>query len=190
MGRVKQAGAMSRVVVVGTSSVGKSTLANALSAHLKCPCIELDALFWAPNWRQTPPELFKSQVAEAANGSHWVADGNYASVRDTLWGRADTIVWLNYSLGRVFWRGLKRAIRRSTTGEVLWHGNRESAKRTFLSRDSILLWILRTHKKRILEFERLRESRQYAHLNWLVFTHPSDAEHWLRGLREHSANAR
>ncbi len=175
--------AISKFVIIGTSSAGKSTFAKSLSALLGCSRIELDELFWAPHWQQKPVEDFKALVAQATQGARWVADGNYASVRDTLWGRADIIVWLNYSLSSVLWRGLRRAIRRSVTGEVLWHGNRESGRRTFFSRDSILLWILSTHKKRIAEFEALKTSGQYAHLNWLVFTQPADAETWLKGMR-------
>jgi adenylate kinase family enzyme len=37
-------------VVVGTSAVGKTTLAAALSRRLGVPHIELDALYWGPGW--------------------------------------------------------------------------------------------------------------------------------------------
>jgi hypothetical protein len=45
---------------------------------------------------------------------------------------------------RLFWRTLRRA----WTKEDLWGtGNRESFVRTFFSRNSILLWALKTHAK-------------------------------------------
>jgi hypothetical protein len=40
-------------------------------------------------------------------------DGNYGVVRDRLWPKANLIVWLNYSLPLVFWRGLTRTLSRS-----------------------------------------------------------------------------
>lgn len=41
---------MDRVVVVGSTSSGKSNLAVTLSELLEASFIELDALFWQPNW--------------------------------------------------------------------------------------------------------------------------------------------
>jgi adenylate kinase family enzyme len=44
---------MKRVAVVGVTRSGKTTLAITLSQRLGVPHIELDALYWQPNW--TPP---------------------------------------------------------------------------------------------------------------------------------------
>jgi adenylate kinase family enzyme len=39
-----------RIVVIGTTSSGKSTLAKQLAEKIGGDYIELDALYWEPNW--------------------------------------------------------------------------------------------------------------------------------------------
>lgn len=172
-----------RIVVIGTSSAGKSRLAGALSRSLSVPSIELDELFWSSGWRPKPSEDFVKLVDQAAAGPAWVADGNYSVVRSVLWPRANVIVWLNYALPVVFWRGFTRAVRRLWTREVLWHGNQESAVRTFFSRESILLWILTTHGRKARQFRQLRADPRYAAIQWLEFRKPSQASAWLERVR-------
>jgi adenylate kinase family enzyme len=54
-----------RIVVVGTTSSGKSTLASQLVEKIGADFIELDALHWEPNWVEAPDEVFhKESVAE------------------------------------------------------------------------------------------------------------------------------
>src|SRR5579883_1503505 len=134
-----------RVVVVGTTGAGKSTLALRLARRLRCPHIELDALHWGPDWTPVARDCFRAHTRRAVAGDAWVADGNYRQVRDLVWGRADTIVWLDYPLRTVLPRLLRRTLRRCLSHEVLWHGNRERLRTQFLSRDSLFLWALQTH---------------------------------------------
>ncbi len=166
-------------MVIGTSSAGKSTFARVLARGLRVSYIELDELHWAPNWKEKPDAEFTRLVADATSASSWVADGNYGVVRDVLWPRANVIVWLNYSFAVVFWRGLCRSIERSLSKQALWHGNRESLLRALFSKDSILLWILTTYKRRRLEFAHLKQSTRYAHARWIEFRKPSEAARWL-----------
>lgn len=172
-----------RVVVIGSSCAGKSTFARALAASRACPLIELDELYWAPNWTPKPPAEFLRLVDQASAGERWVAAGNYGLARERLWGRATTIVWLNFGLPRVFWRGLRRTVARAVSGEELFHGNRESFRQSFLSRDSILWWILSTFHRRQREFATLRDSQAFAHLRWHEARHPREAADILRRLR-------
>lgn len=119
-------------------------------------------------------------LEEATAGHAWIADGNYGSVRETLWPKATHVVWLNYSLSINLWRGLKRTVMRCLTREELWHGNRESPRRSFMSKDSILVWIATTHARRRRELSALRNAPQYSHLIWHEFRTPREAESWLR----------
>ena len=133
---------LQRIVVVGTSGSGKTTIVRQLAQLLGSRLIELDALHWLPNWTEEQPDAFRRKVRDAVRAPRWIVDGNYGNVRDLIWPSATSVVWLDYSFPRVFWRVLVRTIRRNVGGEVLFGGNRESLRRSFLSRDSILLWVI------------------------------------------------
>jgi adenylate kinase family enzyme len=171
-----------RIVVVGTSCCGKTVFARQLAQSLGCPLVELDELYWAPGWTPKPNDEFRRLVAGAASATRWVIDGNYGRVRDILWPRATTIIWLNYSFPTVFARALRRTLRRTVAKEKLWHGNRESVARSFFSRDSILLWVITTFRRRRKELEALRASDTYPHLSWIEFRRPSDVEPYLKSI--------
>ena len=49
--------------VVGTSGSGKSTLARRLAHRLGLPWIELDRLYWRPNWQGAPDGAFFAAIA-------------------------------------------------------------------------------------------------------------------------------
>ena len=108
---------MERVVVVGTSCSGKTTLARQLSRVLEAPHVEMDAIHWMPGWQERPVDEVRRMAGEAAAAERWVMDGNYSAVRDIVWGRATAVVWLNYPFRVVLWRCLRRTITRAITGK-------------------------------------------------------------------------
>src|SRR5947209_9511030 len=124
-----------RIVVVGSTGAGKTTLAEALSACLKVPHVELDALHWEAGWAAASTPAFRTRVSEALTGDAWIVDGNYQSVRDLVWPRAQSMVWLDYSLPVIMWRLTRRTAHRLRTGHELWNGNREQLGAVF-SRES------------------------------------------------------
>ena len=137
-----------RVVVIGTTGSGKSTVAERLAAQTGLRIVELDALYWGRDWQGVPVDLFRHRVERETRDGGWIVVGNYGQVRDLVWPAADTLVWLDLPLPLVMWRLVRRTIRRAATKEDLWGtGNRESFVNAFLSRQSILLWALRTHRR-------------------------------------------
>jgi shikimate kinase len=174
---------LQRIAVVGTSGSGKTTLARQLSRRLGLPHVELDALHWDPGWMPTPAEIFRQRADAALGGQSWVVDGNHPEVRDLIWRRADTIVWLDYGLTLIMWRLTLRTFRRVATREVLWNGNRERDLRAhFFSRDSIFLWALKTYGLRRREYPALLASPAYAHLRSFHLRSPRATSAWLASL--------
>jgi hypothetical protein len=113
----------------------------------------------------------------------WVVDGNYSALRPLLWPRATAVVWLNYGFPTVFLRALRRTIRRIIFHEQLFSGNRESFGEAFLSRQSILYWVISTHQRKRKEYEDLQRSGHFPQLRWFEFRHPGLAEKFLREVR-------
>ncbi len=170
---------MQRVAIVGTSGSGKSALAARLAPILGGTCVDLDAYLWGPDWTLVPDNELRARLAPILAGERWVVAGNRRKTRDLIWGRADTLVWLDYPLSLALWRLWWRTWRRVVTREELWGGNRESFRNQFLSRDSLLLYAIQTHeKKRKMVLADLQEPA-YAHLDLHRLTSPRATERWL-----------
>ncbi len=148
-----------RINVVGTSAVGKTSMAAALSRILAAPHVELDALHWEPNWSEAPDDVLRDRVRAAIVGDAWVVDGNYAKVRDLVWERVEAVVWLDFPLRTVLWRYAVRTTRRLARHEELWSGNRERLSTHLFNRDSLLWWILTTYRRRRREYPPLLAAR-------------------------------
>lgn len=173
---------MRRIVVVGTSGSGKTTLAHQLGALLSIPAVELDALHWEPNWTPASLPVLRERVELALRGEAWVVDGNYNKLRDLTWERADTIVWLDYSLAVIMARLMRRTFTRVFSGEELWNGNRERLGNALFSKDSILLWALQTYQKNRCLYSELASQPEYAHLSFVRLRSPRATRAWLADI--------
>ena len=168
---------MQRVVIVGTTGAGKTTLARALAVKLSAAYVELDALYWQANW--TPAPDFAAQVERVLEAERWVVDGNYSRVQPYVLSRADTLIWLDYSFGTKLWRLFLRTCRRAFSYETLWNGNTESFWKAFLSRESIFLWFFKTHWRQRRRYRALfRDAPE--HLTLLRLYDPEEAERLLK----------
>ncbi|HEX3050884.1 MAG TPA: shikimate kinase [Aggregatilineaceae bacterium] len=168
---------MARIVIIGNTGSGKTTLARTLAQRLDRPHIELDALFWEPDWKQAETAVFRARVAEAIAGEQWVIDGNNHRVRDLVWARAELLIWLDYPLRVHFWRLMRRTLRRVVHREELWNGNRETWKAQFLSRDSLFVWLFKGYRRHRREWPVALE--RYSHLTVIRLRSPRETEKWL-----------
>lgn len=102
---------MKRVLVIGPSGAGKTTLATALAEKTGLPLIHLDTEYWRPGWVATPDEEWAPIVAECASRECWIMEGNFSSTFALRMPRADTIILVirprMHCLWRVFSRYLK-----------------------------------------------------------------------------------
>jgi adenylate kinase family enzyme len=175
-----------RYVVIGTSGAGKSTFARRLATAVGSRYIELDDLYWDANWTPRTAAEFEARVVAQTAAEHWVLDGNYTVIRDIVWPRATDIVWLNFGRAVVLSRVLRRTLGRIAFREELWSGNRESLRRSFLSRESILLWSFNTFGKNRRKYAVIRANGEHPHLRWHELRSPRDAHRFLREVRSAS----
>ena len=169
-----------KINVVGTSGSGKSTLARQLADTLNTPYVSLDQLFRRANWQGTPDDEFFATLEKVlvASPESWVLDGNFDRTRPIKWRNVDMVVWIDYPFWRVFSQAFARAVKRIISQEELWPGtgNRESFRKTFFSRDSILLWSLKTWRQnRTRYFSDMIDSR-YAHIQFVRLTSVKEAQ--------------
>ncbi len=171
---------MKRIIIIGATGSGKTTLAKQLAGRLRIQHTELDSLYWLPDWKPSPLLEFREKVEAVTSGETWIVDGNYSRTRDIVWGRADTLIWLDYPLWLVFGRSIRRGLRRIRSREELWEtGNRETWRNLFFKRDSLLVWLLKTHPRHRREYPALFGQQGYAHLHIIHLYSPRETTKWL-----------
>ena len=148
--------------------------------------IEMDQLFWKPNWQMASDEEFFFELGNILEKNEaWILDGNYSRTIPIKWKRVESVIWLDYSFMRTFLQALKRAIYRSISKKELWvgTGNKETFRKSFFSRDSIILWTIKTHKKVRARYENLMNDDDYSTINFIRFRTPREANNFLRNER-------
>ena len=139
-----------RISIRGPTGSGKSTLGHTLGRRFGLPVVEMDALYWLPNWQAKPLDQFRTDVQAAldARPQGWICVGNYSHVQDLVLSQADTVLWLRLPFRVSFWRLLKRTVARAWTQQPLWEGNsnQESWRQSFFSHKSILLYAITSRK--------------------------------------------
>ena len=155
-----------KIAVIGHTGSGKTTFSRLLAELLRVPHVELDALHWKSGWIMTPPVEVQAKVAAILDGDGWVIDGNDGATLGTVVrDQADEVVWLDPPFPTSFLRLLRRTLRRLRTREQLWGTtNRETFRGAFLSRDSVLLYSLRTYRSRQRQCREWIEGRPHVRL--------------------------
>jgi adenylate kinase family enzyme len=171
-----------RVSVVGTSGAGKSTFAAALAGVLGVPWLELDSVYHQADWTPLPAEEFRVRVAAAASGPSWVIDGNYSTVRDIVWARADTVIWLDLPRRTVMRRIVFRTLRRVGGRVELWNGNRERWRNFFTldEQESVIAWAWKTHGSRRERYAAAFADPSVNHLRVVRLRSPGAVRRFLR----------
>jgi adenylate kinase family enzyme len=99
---------MKRILVLGSSGSGKSTVTRGIGDLLGLEIIHLDSYYWKPNWVPTPTDEWGHILEGLLQRDRWVMDGNYPQSLELRLDRADTVVFIDLNryvcLGRCFWR--------------------------------------------------------------------------------------
>jgi len=172
-----------KINVIGSSGSGKSTLASALAKRLGVEYIEMDRLFWLADWQMPSDEQFKALLVAAMAQPGWVLDGNYSRTTELKWREVDMVVWVDYSFSRTLYQSLSRALKRIFSQQELWPGtgNRETWGR-LLSKDSILLWMLKNYRHNRRRYLAIMQSPRYSHIRFVQLRSPAQAQQFLASI--------
>jgi predicted kinase len=170
-----------RILILGGTGSGKTTLARELATALQVPHVELDALYFGPEFSTAPLPLLRERTSAAIAGDRWVTDGNKQAVRDLVWPRADTIVWLDYALGLRLWRLAKRARGRTSTltAEAVKSGSRTALPAQLFAAGKGVLTALRSHAGQRREYPRMFAEPANRHLAVVRLRSPRATREWL-----------
>jgi len=176
-----------RVSVVGVSGSGKTRVGRRIAAALRVPFVEMDALFWhEPGWVERDQASFRAAVDERTAADAWVVDGNYSSaVQDIVWGRADTVGWLDLPRAVVMWQVFTRTLSRVVLRRELWNGNRERWRNllTLDEADSIIAWAWHQHPRKRREYRIAMTDPRWDHLSFVHLSSRRQARRFLRRLQ-------
>ena len=147
-----------RILVMGPSNAGKSTLALALSEKLDLPAIHLDQLHHLPNtdWEPRPEEEFKALHDEAILADRWVMEGNYSRLMPQRFERATGAILLTSNK----WLRLGRYFKRTLINEADRAGHLEGARDHL--KWSMIDWIVFKTPGNALRYEKMLKSASLA----------------------------
>jgi len=87
-----------RILVVGCSGGGKTTLSTKISKLLNLEYISLDRdIRWLPNWVERDKQAQRNIIAELVKKPHWVIDGSGVSSFELRVPPCDLILWVRVS---------------------------------------------------------------------------------------------
>ena len=100
---------MRRIAILGNTAGGKSTLARRLAKTTGLNHIEIDRLYWRPDWSRTPQADYERNHDRAIESDQWIIDGggDLPSIRKRV-VRASHLILIDLPLWVHFWRAAER----------------------------------------------------------------------------------
>lgn len=156
-----------RILVIGCSGSGKTSLSVRLGQILLLPVIHLDAMYWGPGWTPVPRDVFDNALQRELEKERWLIDGNFDRTLPLRLSHCDTVIYLDFSKLRciagaiqrtVAWHGKTRpdmgpACPEQVDWEFLksiWRFNRNQRKKYYQmlrDQDHAAVWIVRNRKQ-------------------------------------------
>ncbi|EJD50596.1 hypothetical protein AURDEDRAFT_160495 [Auricularia subglabra TFB-10046 SS5] len=138
-----------RILIVGNSGTGKTTVTARLRRLFNIPSLSRDEVLFDPGWVTVSREVFRERIRTFIEShDEWVMDGDAPVRAGSL--PADTatdIIWLDppfvLYFPRVFWRTIGRLL---GWAEQCAPGCNETWRSVFWDRESILLWVITQHR--------------------------------------------
>jgi len=175
---------MTKILIVGSSGAGKTTLAKTISSKLNLPHFELDSIFHQKDWQPLNQDEFKARVDEITRQPDWIICGNYFTKLGgkAYWSKADVVIWCDYSFPLVFSRLLRRTLRRTITKQELWNENKEGFIVNFFTKESVLLWMMREWNAQKRRYEIVFKENDLKGTQLIRLKNPNDTARFLEHI--------
>jgi hypothetical protein len=143
--------------------------------------VELDSLYFAPDFTTASLSVLRERTRVAIAAERWVTDGNKRTVRDLVWPRADTVIWLDYPVYVSLWRLAKRARRRTAalSAQVARTGRWQGLPTLLLAAARGVLTALRSHRGQRKEYLRMFDEPASQHLAVARLRSPHATRRWM-----------
>lgn len=101
-----------RIMVVGCSGGGKTTLSQKLARNFGLRYISMDRdVFWLPGWQARPREEQRQRIATIITEERWLMDGSNPSSFDIRLPRSHIVLWVRMPRWLCLWGAVSRAIK-------------------------------------------------------------------------------
>lgn len=101
-----------RILIMGCSGGGKTTLAQKIVAFLDLPYVSMDReFFWLPGWVKRDRAEERALIAAKVAEDRWLIDGTGPSSFDLRLPRTQLVLWVRVPRWLCVWGALSRALR-------------------------------------------------------------------------------
>ncbi len=101
-----------RILVMGCSGGGKSTLSLKLAARFGLAYISIDRdILWLPGWVERGKEEQRAIIVAKVRGERWIMDGTTPSTFDVRLPRTDLVIWVRMPRLLCVWGVVSRWIK-------------------------------------------------------------------------------
>ena len=88
---------VNKILIIGGTGMGKSTLAKNLGKQFNLPVYHLDAIHFEKNWKERDAKERDRIIIEKINQPQWIIDGLYKTTLDQTIKKADLVIILWFS---------------------------------------------------------------------------------------------
>ncbi|MBB3288864.1 MULTISPECIES: AAA family ATPase [unclassified Rhizobium] len=98
-----------RILVIGCSGGGKSTLSQKIAARFGLAYVSIDRdVLWLPGWVQRDKAEQRAIIVTKVQGERWIMDGTNPSTFDIRLPRTDLVMWVRMPRVLCIWGAVSR----------------------------------------------------------------------------------
>ncbi|WP_245419923.1 hypothetical protein [Phyllobacterium salinisoli] len=99
-----------RIMIIGGSGSGKTSLAREISRITKLPIVHIDWFYYDPGWQLRKHDLVHQDVIQVANQPEWIMEGNHTKSMEYRASLADMIIFLDIATSIRLVRTIRRSL--------------------------------------------------------------------------------